>query len=276
MKSPGKAAGKLRLTNGYAIDFDQLARLLDASCRDSRLKIPKVELASAVGVADSHVQFLCSIAHALGIMGANNYKPTPLGRLIRENDGFFDDNGTLWCLHYIASSNPENIAWNRFVTTILPADNSLTLQQFRDCFDDLRSEFAESSYARNVNQETRTLLDAYTNQNLSRLAYLRKNGEQYTLGYREPIPALVVAASIARFRDRHRPGDTAIPVSDLIAGVNSPGVVFQLSEERLRSTLEELKMQQGFSLESRADLDQVRLMDDKPDHIWMERYYASR
>ena len=39
--------------------------------------------------------------------------------------------------------------------------------------------------------------------------------------------------------------------------------------ERLRKMLEALKTEPGFSLESRADLDQVRLTQATPDHAWL-------
>ena len=50
----------------------------------------------------------------------------------------------------------------------------------------------------------------------------------------------------------------------------------QLGEDRLRGLLERLKVQPGFSLESQADLDQVRLTDNTPGYAWMERYYVSK
>ena len=73
-----------------------------------------------------------------------------------------------------------------------------------------------------------------------------------------------------------RPGDTAISVGDLLSAPDSPGLICQIPEDHLRAGLEALRMQPGLSLESRADLDQIRLTDSTRDYQWMERYYASR
>lgn len=120
------------------------------------------------------------------------------------------------------------------------------------------------------------MLDAYTNQYFARLDYLHLENDIYTLSKAEPVPSLVLGSCIACFRDRHRSNDTAISVTDLLTTSDGPGVVLQLEGNRLRILLEQLKVQPGFSLESQADLDQVRLTDNTPDYIWMERYYVSK
>jgi hypothetical protein len=275
-RRPGLAETKLQLSKGYLLKFDQLARLLNASCQDGRSRVPSEDLAAAVGVATVHVQHLGSITQALGLIQPITYTPTELGRIIREQDTFFDDLGTLWHLHYVIGSEPRYLVWNRFANVFIPTRSRFTGADFRAAFDDLREGLAEYSGRLHINKETRTILDAYTEQNFSRLAYIRCDGDGYARDYREQVPPLVLAAAIARFRDRHRPGDTGVSVTDLLSAPNSPGVVFQLSEDRFRSLLEQLKTEPGLSVESRADLDQVRLTDGTPDSAWMERYYARR
>lgn len=272
----GAPNAKLQLSNSYPADFDQLAQLLHAIVPDTRERIPLADLANALGLAYRQVENLGSIAQALGLVERVTYKASPLGRLVQARDPFFDDLGTLWFLHYMVSSDSRNMVWNRIVTDIMPSRRRLTRNQVRDALNDLRQYFSEQSIQKHVLKEVNTVLDAYTNQRLARLAFLRADGDGYMLAYREPVPALVLAASIARFRDLYRSGDTAVPVPDLLAAPNSPGVVLQLGEERLRAMLEELKTQPGLSLESRADLDQVRLTDGASYVEWMKRYYASR
>jgi len=267
---------KLRLTNGYPVNFDLLARLLALISQDNRGKIPAKDLTASLGVADNHMEFLGHIAFALGLTQAITFRLTALGKLVVAQDTFFDDIGTLWFLHYVISSDPHYIVWNRFANGIMPKQHPFTLKDFRASFNDLRLLFAPTSYVRYVNAETRAILDTYINQQFSRLAYLRKTDEGYGLGYRQPVPVPVLAASIARFRDRHQAGNTAVSVRDLISARDSPGVVFQMPEHTLRAGLEQLRHGHGFSLEARADLDQLRFAEDIPDHVRMERYYASR
>ena len=268
--------GKLRLTNGYPVSFDLLARLLTLINQDARGKIPTKDLSASLGVADNHMEFLGHIAFALGLTHAITFRPTTFGKLITSQDTFFDDIGTLWFLHYAISSEPHYLVWNRFANSIMPKQNPFTLKDFRASFDDLRLLFAPTSYVRYVNAETRAILDTYINQQFSRLAYLRETDKGYGLGYRQPVPVHVLAASIARFRDRHQAGNTAVSVRDLLSAPNSPGVVFQMPEHTLRAGLEQLRHGHGFSLEARADLDQLRFAEDIPDHVRMERYYAGR
>lgn len=268
-------AEKLRLTNGYAINFEQITRLLQAAIEDGTTR-PRVKyMAGAIGLAGSHAQFLCSIMGALDLLTTSTYLPTRWGASVAQCDPFFDDIGTLWALHYQIASEPRNLIWSRFAERFLPENSRFTLEELRASYEDLKACYAPSSYQRHVNGETRSLLDAYTQQGFSRLAYLRADGEGYAHFYREAMPPLVLAALIARFRDRHRPGATALSVAELLEAPYSPGRICLLPADRLRAGLEQLKTQFGFTLESRADLDQVRL-DAAPPHVWMQCYYDAR
>ncbi len=276
INSNGSLKPKLQLSNGYFVNFTYLARILNAVCQDQRERIPQTELAATIGFTERHVKHLCGIAHALGLTERVTYKPTPLGRLVHRYDPFFDDVGTLWFLHYVVSSNPYNLIWNRIVTVILPTRRLITRKQARAAFNDLRQTLSEYSIQKHVLQELNTVLDAYTNQYFARLDYLHLENDTYVLGKAEPVPPLVLGACIVCFRDCHRSNDTAVSVTDLLTTSDGPGVVLQLEEDHLRVLLEQLKVQPGFSLESRADLDQVRLTDNTPDYVWMERYYVSK
>jgi hypothetical protein len=268
--------GKLQVGNGYNLELDQLARLLSAVCGDQRGKIPQPDLASAVGVAERKVENLASLANALGLIQKVTYKPTVIGILVQRYDPYFDDIGTLWFLHYSISSDPRFIIWNRIINVFLPRQLRFTRDQVRSSLADLREWFSEDTIKKHVLKEINTFLDAYTEQAFSRLAFIRKDGEGYALGYRQPVPSLVLAACIARYRANQRPGDTAIPIPELCCSPCSPGLVLQIPEERFRVLLEELKNQPGFTLESRADLDQVGLSTGIDDIEWMRRYYESR
>ena len=267
---------KLQVANGYSVNFGQLAQLLHAVSQDNCKKLPVTELAEGIGISTMQMKYLSGIAVALGLIAPMTMRMTPTGTLVAEHDQFFDDLGTLWFLHYIVGSNPQLLIWNCFVNVFLPAKPSFSVDDLRCSFDYLKLTYSEYSARAHVNKEINTILDAYTNQQFSRLAYLRAQGEGYGLGYRQPVPVPVLAASIARFRDRHQAGNTAVSVRDLVSARDSPGVVFQMPEHTLRAGLEQLRHGHGFSLEARADLDQLRFAEDIPDHVRMERYYASR
>lgn len=271
----GSLKPKIHLCNGYAANFTSLARILKVACQDSRKLIPQIDLIAAVGLTEKHVKYLCGIAQAFGIIEQRTCKATSLGQLVYKYDPFFDDIGTLWFLHYMISSNPYHFVWHRLITSVMPIYKCITLEQASNAFDDLRQSIGGQSIGKHILNELNSTFDAYTNQHFARLDYLSLDDATYILKKNPSVPPLVLSACVTRFRGLHRPGDTAISVSDLLADSNSPGVVLQLEENRLRTLLEQLKMEPGFSLESRADLDQVRLTDNMPDYGWMERYYVN-
>src|SRR5258708_2035316 len=172
---------KLQLSNGYFVNFTYLARILNSVCQDQRERIPQTELATAVGFTERHVKHLCGIAHALGLTERITYKPTPLGRLVHKYDPFFDDVGTLWFLHYMISSDPYNLVWNRLVTSVLPAHKCITLEQASAAFDDLRQIIGRQSIHKHVLNELNSTFDAYINQHFAHLNYLRLYDATYIL-----------------------------------------------------------------------------------------------
>jgi len=267
---------KLQLSNGYAVNFTYLACILNAVSQDQRERIPQSDLAATIGIAERHVKHLCGIAHALGLIERVTYKPTPLGQLVQVQDPFFDDPGTLWFLHYKISSNPYNLVWNRLVTAILPTYKNITREQARIAFDDLRQTLTGHSSQAHVLQELNTVLDAYTNQQFAHIAYLQMQDNIYILNMGENISPHILGACIVCFRQHHRTGDTAITIDDLLTAKNGPGTILQLPENRLRTLLEQIKMHPDISIESRADLDQIRINEATRDYLWMEGYYANR
>jgi hypothetical protein len=267
----------LHVTNGYPIDFDQLARILHlASSAQSKTSVRLDDIAETLGMTDKKAKYVAAIAVALDVIRPKTFGVTPSGLIISRHDPFFDDIGTLWWLHYCISSNPRNIVWGRLTNELLPTYKGFSPSEITTLFQDLAGKYAATSLGSHLDKEVNAFVRAYTESNLCRLSYLVLAGHQYRLGYREPVPPLVIAACIVHFRDQHRPGDTALSVTDLLNARNSPGVVCQIPEDRLRAALEALKTQPGLSLESRADLDQVRLTDATPDYQWMERYYNGR
>ena len=272
----GDHSPRLLFGRGYYVELNQFSRILLLLGADSRRSYPSNQLAEDLGLTPAKTRGLTTLARGFDLINRSSILLTPIGRAIAISDTFFDDIGTLWFMHYTVSSEPRILVWNRLANRVVPSKEEFTLTQFRVHLDDTRNGHAEYSGEYHVKRESLTVLRAYTEERFSRLGYLRVCDGLYGLGYREPVPPLVLAASIARFRDQHRPGATALTIMELLESENGPGRVFQLGEDRLRAGLEALKAEPGIALESRADLDQIRLTDDTPDHLWMERYYASR
>jgi len=267
----------LHLTNGYQVDFNQFARLVHFIRQENEKTSNRLPNAiEALGVTDKKIKYVVTLAAAFDLVIPNGLLLSKIGETIADHDQFFDDIGTLWIMHYIISSDPRILIWNRLANKVFPAVERFDAQDLITTFSDLEMQYSKTSLKSHLQKEVGTILDAYTNQQFSKLAYLREQEDGYSLGYRQPVPLLVLAAAITRFRERHQPGNTAVSVRDLLTAPNSPGVVFQMSEDMLRAGLEQLRHGHGFSLEARADLDQLRFAEDIPDHRRLERYYAGR
>ena len=91
----------------------------------------------------------------------------------------------------------------------------------------------------------------------------------------QDIPVFILLASIIRFRDVYFTGASAIGINEICDAENSPGRLFFLDESFLRTKLETLKRNGLIGIESRADLDQVRLGSDMTFEGVLEQYYKS-
>ena len=68
---------------------------------------------------------------------------------------------------------------------------------------------------------------------------------------------------------------SALNIKDICNSENSPGRLFFLDESYLRTKLETMKRNGLIGIESRADLDQVRLGSDMTFEGVLEQYYKS-
>ena len=237
---------KLHLTNGYFVNFTSLALILRIVCQDQRKSVSQTYLSEIVGMTEKQVKYMCGIAQALGLIERISYKPTKFGRLVQIYDPHFDDKGTLWFMHYVISSNPFNLLWNRIVTIILPVSRNITREQIQNAFNDLQQMYTLRSFQSHITKELNTILDAYINQQLASIAYIYQQNDIYVLNKGENIPSLVLCACIACFIQRHQPSSTTVSVQDLLNVTNGPGVILQLEESHFRKLLEQLKWQPGF------------------------------
>jgi hypothetical protein len=269
---------KLQLTKGFFADFNQIARMLDYAIehRDDG-RIPPEVYAAAMGISNSRVENLCSLAAAFGLIRPVVLTPTELGAVIYRYDPFLDDLGTLWLLHYLVSSNERYVVWNRLVNQVIPENDRFSTAIARPYFADLRQYYSEHSIDRHLRKETGAVWNAYTEQAFRHLGYIRAESEQiYVRGNHEPVPPRIFCAAVLVYRKRFLPGAATIDVSILAHKANSPGHVFDLNERQVRDLLEEVKELGYIHIETRADLDQIRFRDDYDFLDVVRHYYQER
>lgn len=263
-----KQTMKLQLSAGYYLRFDHIAKLLSIIKYEQNNNLNILNLSQKMGMSPKMIENLSSYSAALGLKRNKKFKIEPLGEIIIEKDPFFQNLKTLWFLHYFLNSNEKYVIWNRIINILLHENQQITSQKAMEYFRTSIGIFKESSLKRNAPKEINAFFNAYTEQNFSKLNYLNKiSNSTYKINNDLDIPTLSFLASCYLYRDRFMKGSTGIEIESLIKNQNSPGRIFNLSEHHLRLLLEELNTKRLISLESRANLDQVRFETNK---TWLD------
>jgi len=269
---------KLQLTKGFFADFSQIARMVAYAVEhQSDGRVPPDAYATSIPISLSRVENLSSLAAAFGLIRPVVLTPTELGVVIHRYDPFLDDLGTLWFLHYLVGSNERYVVWNWLVNRVIPANDRFSTAIARPYFDDLTLFYSERSMDKHLRKEMGAVWNAYTEQALRHLRYIRAESDQiYVRDDHEPVPPHIFCAAVLVYRERFLPGAATIDVPILAHKANSPGRVFDLTERQVRDLLEEVKELGYIQIETRADLDQIRFRDDCAFLDIMHQYYQER
>ncbi|MEM4724926.1 MAG: DUF4007 family protein [Candidatus Hadarchaeum sp.] len=269
---------KLQLTKGFYVDLSQIARMLAYSVQwDRPSRMPAREFAGGIGVSPSRVLSLASLGVAFGLLRPIVLTASRLGMVIHRHDAYLDDLGTLWLMHYVIGSNERHVVWNRLVNRVIPENQRLSTAIARPYFDDLAQFYSERTMDKHLRKELSAVWNAYTEQAFAHLDYLRAESEQiYVHGDRAPIPPLIFLAAVLLYRERHAPNAATIDIPVLASGANSPGRVFGITQRQVRDLLDAARARGGIYVESRADLDQVRLPPDRSFLDTVRQYYEER
>jgi len=271
--------GKLQLTNGYYLHFDQMARLLrhvQQSPETKRFK--QAELAAGTGLTARQVESLGSVMARMGLLQPVTYRLTGLGTLAARHDPFLDDPGSLWLCHYHLASDTTALVWNHVANCVLPAGRSVTAPEARDTFQPFLAGFTARSANKKLLEELRAFFNAYTGQSFRHLRYLRETSDgAYSLtDSPAPVPPGVFLAILLLYRARFQPGASGLEVPAICTAGHSPGRLLHLGETQVRALLNELHEAGQLTIEAKANLDQVRF---HPGQTWldaMQSYYENR
>jgi len=266
---------KLQLSAGYYLRFDHLAKLLSYIANESFNSTLTCEgLSQKMGMSPKMIDNLSSYSVALGLKKEGKFKLEEIGELIVKQDPFFQKEETLWFLHYFLVSNKKYVVWNRLVNVIFYNETEVTVKKAIPYFQDLVGDFTEKSLKRNVPKELNAFFNAYTEQNFNKLKYIIKTANNsYIINHDIEVPDICILASCYLYRDRYIRGATGIEIEHLIKEQNSPGRVFHISEHQLRLSLERLHKEHYISIESRANLDQIRFRSNEHWFDIVKQFY---
>jgi len=266
--------GKLQLTNGYYLHFDQMTRLLRyVQQRPETRRFSQAELAAGTGLTQRQVESLGSVMVRLGLLRPVTYRLTGLGALAVEHDAFLDDPGSLWLCHYHLASDTQAIVWNHMTNCVLPGGQPVTAPEARDSFQPFLAGFTARSANKKLLEEIRAFFNAYTEQSFRRLSYLRQTdaGAYALTDAPAPVPPGAFLAILLLYRDRCQPGASGLEAPAICAADHSPGRLLHLGEARVRALLNELHEDGKLTIEAKANLDQVRF---RPGQTWLEAMRA--
>lgn len=265
---------KIQVLNGFKLYFDQISNVFKSRYElDDKISVD--DLMKTTGLNRRKTRLLLNFLSDIGFAKKIVLSKTELGNVIYANDPYIEDDGTLWLMHYLSGINEHLIIWNRFFNELYSKD-SFYVNDVVKLYDDLKDSVSEYTFKHHIRKELSVLLDAYTNQRLSKLDILEKNKDEkgrYIVVKNQDVPDLIFLACCIKFRDKYFKGATALEIKDICYSENSPGRIFLLSEDTIRNKLEKLKNDRYITLESRGDLDQIRITNNIAFENIVGEYY---
>ena len=271
--------GQLEVTSGFHLHGDKFSRMLAylAHERQARGSVYK-QLMQSTGMSNSQVQALVQYGTNMALLVPRSLRVTPLGHLVLEHDPFFDRPGTLWLLHYLLASNPLLVVWNYMCNAILPGSGETSMAEASRQFLPFIGRWSEQSIRKNVRKELRAFFAGYTTAMFAGLEYLAETDKRHVYRVNRavvPVPPLILLATALIYRDRHLPGASGLEIPALVYADHSPGRLTRQSETYLRQSLDRLHESGLLTIESKANLDQVRFRVGGSWLVVVREYYEN-
>jgi hypothetical protein len=259
-KSQKSTRRKFQVSNGYLLEFDQLARILHFLLEHrAAKKINRKALQEDTGLADSQVGSLVSMGAAMGLITPGRQVLTPVGLLIAEQDIFIEKRGSLeWC-HYVGAGSFRNLIWFEIFNRLLAEASPMTQEEWNERIrSDLAGKYSKRTIGKGLYEEVRFVIDAYMERNFSKLELLHRSsdGRLYRRRYTKFVP-LVLSAMIYDFCAVNEA--RLSQVGEMAVTPGSPAVVFGLDAASFRQQIEGLHDRGWLRYETTHNLDQIRL-----------------
>jgi hypothetical protein len=271
--------GQLEITSGFHLHADKFSRVL-AYLADERQQGDGVyeQLQKATGMSHTQVKAFMQYGVHMELLVSRTLEVTPLCSAVLEYDAFFDLLGTLWLLHYLLAANPMLVIWNYMCNAVLPTVPEIGKGEAADQYLPFVGQWSESSVRKNVRKELRAFFADYTLEMFAPLNYLCEVRHHVYAVARDValVPPLILLATALVFRDRLWPGSSGIEIPTLVYADHSPGRIMRQRELTVRQALDELHDAGYLTIESKANLDQVRF---RSGMTWLDAaraYYKER
>jgi len=268
---------KFKVSTGYLLEFDQLARILHFLLEHRGAKrINRKDIEVDTGLAGRQVEGLLSIGGAMGLIKPNSQVLTPVGLLIAEQDIFIESIGSLeWC-HYVGAGSFQNLIWFEIFNRLLAEASPMTQEEWNDRMrSDLSGKYSKRTIGKGLYEEIRFVIDAYMERNFNKLELLHRSSDErlYRRRYTRFVP-LVFSAMIYNFcavKETH-----LLQVGEMATMPGSPAMVFGLDVASFRQQIEGLHDRGWLRYETTHNLDQIRLKPGFSAHEFLAAHFKDR
>lgn len=227
----------------------------------------KEELEKRINLASGgKLRTYLTVLKKYNLMTERGYKLTELGKVLYDYDMDIDSEAALWLLHYLITSEEDNLVYNELFGTYFQNYDSLELEQVKSTFE--KYNFPEATMKTHIRKEVRAELKLYTKEKFSRIFLLEeeelpKQNVKYYLNRNMLKDENIFLILLYYYRLKFNKNESTVQIKTICNGENSPGIFCCLDEYLVREMLEKLHREKRISIESRADLDQIRFLDDK-------------
>jgi hypothetical protein len=265
---------KIQALNGFQLYTDQVVTVFRSFYESEEIDLDK--LTGLTGMNRRKTRLLLNFLADIGLNNKRTFTKTELGQLIFNEDGFLQDEGTIWFFHYMIASNEYIVVWNRLLNELSELTD-FSMGELYGYFDDLEGQISEYSFKKHIRQEVSTVLKTYTETFMKKLNLIEEDYDnRYLINKNPDIDDAVVLACIYQYREKFAKGATALPIKDIVSGKNGVARIFTIEEYDFRESLERMKNNGWISIESRGNLDQIRLKDGDNTVDMMSMYYKER
>ncbi|MCH7963258.1 MAG: DUF4007 family protein [Bacteroidetes bacterium] len=265
-----------QVARGADVNLLKAQQLLSKLIEENLESYSTEHLSQILGYSKEKTQGFTRILYFMRLIDDDSKQPTKLARIILKADPYFEDLGTIWFLHYSISSQPSLIIWNR-LTNNLYQNTSFTLYDTEGLFEDQKKTHSEYSYKHHLKKEFNVCTNAYINSEFKKLNLLSTNNKDEFIRLKPvQIPDKVLLAVILLYRDKFFSNQVALEINELYKADNSPGRLTYMNEYKFREALERLRIQRLISIESFADLDQIKFNTSMNYLETLESYFESK
>lgn len=265
---------KIQALNGFQLYSDQLITVFRSFYENLNLSLD--QLTELTGMNRRKTRLLLNFLADLGLSEKRTLTKTQLGQLVYDEDGFFQDEGTLWLFHYLIASNEYIVVWNRILNDLHNLNN-FSQEEMYVLFQDLEGEVSDYSYKKHIHEEVSTVIKTYTDNLFAKLELIEVDYEsRFKVNSNLHMDEAIILGCIYLYREQFMKGATAISIPELLRGKNGVARILLIDEHIFREKLETMKNIGWISIESRGNLDQIRLQDDISLVNIMTDYYQNR